>query len=90
MKTITDRLIDPYQIETDSLQYTVVRPYEGNTKEGDTYEGKEVVGYYSTLGNALQHIAVLKTKAGSKRVTIQQFINEYKKQPNLIRGIIDE
>lgn len=77
---IKDKLIEPFLIEIDESNFTVVLEY---TMKSGKSEGKTVhnaQGYFSTLGGALSKIAKDKTIMNNedKKISIRKFINEYK------------
>lgn len=71
--TIKDPLFEKYEIQEDSNCYILVE----NTESGPT-----VVGYYTTLGNAVDKLAhgFLINKSGT--YTLEEYVKEYKKIVN--------
>ena len=72
---IKDPLIEPYYIQLDDYCYAVQK---GITAEESGKEYQQTLGYYKTLGAALE--AMAKDEAMSISYdTIQEFINQYNK-----------
>jgi len=72
---IKDTLIEPYYIQLDDYCYAVQK---GITAEESGKEYQQTLGYYKTLGAALE--AMAKDEAMSISYdTIQEFIDQYNK-----------
>jgi hypothetical protein len=93
---IVDPLIEPYYIEKDTYNFTVVekgvstRGFGG--KEASGKETLKTIGFYSTLGAALLSISKLKSHSSiqkSEIVSIKEYIDEYKKIETQINNLIN-
>ena len=81
---IKDPLIEPYYIQLDDYCYAVQK---GLTAEESGKEYQQTLGYYQTLGKALEAIA--KNEAMSISYdTIQDYIDNYNKIVNRLSKII--
>ena len=52
------KLSNGYYIEVDNLNHTLKQTYIGKTKDGKTKECEKVIGYFSSLDNALQRYLI--------------------------------
>ena len=81
---IKDPLIEPYYIQLDDYCYAVQK---GITAEESGKEYQQTLGYYTSLGNALEAIA--KDEAMSVSYdTIQDYINKYNQIVNRLSQVI--
>ena len=76
---INDPLLEPFYIEKDKLQFvlleksTATRGFAGKAATGK--ETTNVIGYYTSLGNAVKKVASLKTnKKSTKYNSLQEYI----------------
>ena len=81
--TIKDPLMEPYFIQKDRWNYTVIekststRGFAG--KEATGKEKEKVIGYYSTFSNALYKISKLKFyNAKGEFNSIQEYVEAWK------------
>jgi len=67
---IEDKLIEPFKINYDEVQFTLVKKKDNDQEEN--------CGYFSSLEGVLQKIAKSKLN-NNTQYSLQGFINEYKK-----------
>jgi len=70
---IKDKLIEPYEIEVDSLQYTLVKKTGTQDKKGvDNYQ---TIGYFNNLPFALKRVAKEQLlNSGVKNIELSDFV----------------
>jgi hypothetical protein len=79
--TINDPLLDPYYIEKDSLQFTLLkkhsptRGYQGG--DISTKENIQIIGYYTHLGNALKKVMSLKINTPKKYSSLKEYVDNW-------------
>ena len=81
---IKDSLIEPYYIQLDDYCYAVQK---GITAEESGKEYQQTLGYYKSLGNALEAIA-RDEAMGISYDTIQEYIDRYNQIVNRLSQVI--
>jgi len=79
---ITDSLLDPFFIEKDNNNYTLIEKFKPTRGfAGQEASGKDinkVVGYYTKLGSALKRVSKLKTnKKSVGEISLNDYINNW-------------
>lgn len=83
--TIKDPILDPYEVNFDGIQYTLI---ENRTSEkGDTYQ--QTHGYFTDLTYAVRKICMLEISKKDS-LDLKQFLNEWKSLQNKFNPLFYE
>tara|TARA_R110002012_G_scaffold158667_3_gene320117 strand:- start:479 stop:838 length:360 start_codon:yes stop_codon:yes gene_type:complete len=93
--TIRDPLMEPFYIQKDRYNYTIIeksistRGFAGKKATGKEVE--KVVGYYSTFGNALYKISKLKFhNAKGEYNSIQEYMESWNELKNGLKTLLNK
>ena len=77
--TITDKLLNPYSVESDGLSFTLMK--EGESKP---------IGYFTDFGSLISKVVKLKTAGSAKQLSLIEFLNEYKQITNEFKDALKQ
>lgn len=77
-----------YVIETNDSEFTAKEIYVSKNKDGNDQERENIMGYYSSLGNAVHKIIQTSLASKKEALTIMEYVDSYNDLRDIIYNII--